>query len=326
MPNNLSNAQGVYAIATTPFLDNGEVDFNSVDKLSDYYLECGSTGITILGVMGEAPKLDLEEQKKLVKRYVKNLRDKIPIVIGVSNPGLDNLRNIAIEGMQMGANGVMVAGINSLKNNEQIENYFEQVVQYLDSIPICLQDYPPTTNVYFSVSTIEKIFSKYPQFEMFKHEDCPGHKKLTQLINSRENLGRKKYSILVGNGGLYVPQELYRGADGIMTGFAFTSMLVEVFDLFKKGLKEESENLFDLYLPLIRHEQQFGIGLAIRKEVLRKMGVISFSKTRSPGPKLDKNDLEELERLLSRLKKNLETKSLSVPKGIWRIHFENLTI
>ena len=316
MLNNLSNAQGVYAIATTPFLDNGEVDFNSVDKLSDYYLECGSTGITILGVMGEAPKLNLDEQKKLIKRYVKNLRDKIPIVIGVSNPGLDNLRNIANEGMQMGANGVMVAGINGLKNDEQIENYFEQVVQYLDSIPICLQDYPPTTNVYFSVSTIEKIFSKYTQFEMFKHEDCPGHKKLTQLINSRENLGRKKYSILVGNGGLYVPQELSRGADGIMTGFAFTSMLVEVFDLFKKGLREESENLFDLYLPLIRHEQQFGIGLAIRKEVLKKMGIISSSKTRSPGPKLDKNDLDELEHLLSRLKKNLETNSLSLPKGI----------
>ena len=70
MPNNLSNAQGVYAIATTPFLDNGEIDFNSVDKLSDYYLECGSTGITILGVMGEAPKLNLDEQKKLVKRYI----------------------------------------------------------------------------------------------------------------------------------------------------------------------------------------------------------------------------------------------------------------
>ena len=136
------------------------------------------------------------------------------------------------------------------------------------------------------------------------------------MINSRENLERKKYSILVGNGGLYVPQELYRGADGIMTGFAFTSILVEVFDLFKKGLIEESENLFDLYLPLIRHEQQFGIGLAIRKEVLRKIGVISSSKTRSPGPKLDENDLEELECLLSRLKKNLETKSLSVPKGI----------
>ena len=93
-------------------------------------------------------------------------------------------------------------------------------------------------------------------------------------------------------------------------------MLVNVFDLFQKGAKEESEDLFDIYLPLIRHEQQFGVGLAIRKEVLRKMGVISSAKTRSPGPKLDKDDLEELDRLLLRLKKNLQIKSLSVPIGI----------
>ena len=316
LKNSLLNAQGVYAIATTPFLDNGDIDFNSVDKLSEYYLESGSKGITILGVMGEAPKMNLEEQKYLVQRYVKNLRDKIPIIIGVSNPGLDNLKNIAQEGMQLGANGVMVAGLNGLKNDDQIENYFDSVVRYLEGVPICLQDYPPTTNVHFSVSSIEKIFAKHPQFEMFKHEDCPGHRKLTQLIKSRGNLEREKYSILVGNGGLYVPQELFRGADGIMTGFAFTSMLVNVYDLFQKGSREESEDLFDIYLPLIRHEQQFGIGLALRKEVLKKMGIISSSKTRSPGPKLDKDDLEELDRLLSRLKKNLEIKNLSVPIGI----------
>ena len=63
MESSLLNAKGVYAIATTPFKENGEIDFNSVDKLSEYYIESGATGITILGVMGEAPKMNLEEQK-----------------------------------------------------------------------------------------------------------------------------------------------------------------------------------------------------------------------------------------------------------------------
>ena len=104
---------------------------------------------------------------------------------------------------------------------------------------------------------------------MFKHEDCPGHKKLSQLIEFRNLMNTSKFSILVGNGGIYVPQELKRGADGIMTGFAFTQMLVEVYNLFYKEDYEKGEDLFDLYLPLIRHEQQFGVGLAIRKEVLK---------------------------------------------------------
>ena len=89
----------------------------------------------------------------------------------------------------------------------------------------------------------------------------------------------RRVSILTGNNGLYVPQELARGADGIMTGFAFTGMLVEVFDLFEDGRTEEAEDLFDLYLPVLRHEAQFGFGLALRKEVLHRRG-----PSPRPGP------------------------------------------
>ena len=102
----------------------------------------------------------------------------------------------------------------------------------------------------------------------------------------------------------------------MMTGFAFTNMLVKVYNLFSEKKIEQSEDLFDIYLPLIRHEQQFGIGLAVRKEVLKKMGIISSSKTRSPGPSLDQNDMMELENLLKRLKKNLSAKGIPLPIGI----------
>ena len=312
----LSKAKGVYAIATTPFKENYEIDFNSVDKLADYYLESGVSGVTILGVMGEAPKLNLEEQKSLINHYIKRLRDKVPIIVGVSNPGLDNLESLSKLSMDYGAKGVMVAGLNGLKNDDQIFSYIDTVVNRLDKIPICLQDYPPTTNVYFSISLINKILKTFLQIEMFKHEDCPGHKKLSQLLYTQDNVVKRKYSILVGNGGLYVPQELRRGADGVMTGFAFTNMLVKVCNLFSEKKLEQSEDLFDIYLPLIRHEQQFGIGLAVRKEVLKKMGIISSSKTRSPGPSLDKDDMIELENLLKRLKKNLNEKGVPSPIGI----------
>ena len=129
-------------------------------------------------------------------------------------------------------------------------------------------------------------------------------------------MNTSKFSILVGNGGIYVPQELKRGADGIMTGFAFTQMLVEVYNLFYKEDYEKGEDLFDLYLPLIRHEQQFGVGLAIRKEVLKLIGVITSSKVRAPGPILDKNDFIELDRLILRLKNKLEERKIPIPKGI----------
>ena len=57
----LDKAEGVYTIAATPFYPDGRIDYESVDRLTDFYLKCGVTGITILGVLGEAPKLDAEE-------------------------------------------------------------------------------------------------------------------------------------------------------------------------------------------------------------------------------------------------------------------------
>ena len=78
-------SRGVYAIATTPFLEDGSIDFASIDRLTDFYEQSGCTGITILGIMGEAPKLEPEESRAIVKRVVS--RAKVPVIVGVSAPG-----------------------------------------------------------------------------------------------------------------------------------------------------------------------------------------------------------------------------------------------
>lgn len=316
MLGDLQENKGVIAIATTPFDDKNHIDYDSVDRLADYYLESGVSGVTILGVMGEAHKLNIEEQKSLIKRYNEKLKNQVPVIVGVSNPGIDNVELLSKFSMDAGASGVMVSGNNGLKNDDQIKSYFNQVLERTGDIPICLQDYPPTTNVYFSESVINNLIKEHSSIQMFKHEDCPGHNKLTRLIKYREENIKRKYTIFVGNGGLYVPQELRRGADGIMTGFAFIEMLVNLFDLFNNDSKETSEDLFDQYLPLIRHEQQFGIGLALRKLVLQKRGIIKFSKVRAPGPILTKEDTEEINHLLRRLKLKLIEKGFPVPDGI----------
>ena len=316
MLGDLKENKGVIAIATTPFDENNHIDYESVESLADYYLESGVSGVTILGVMGEAHKLNIEEQKSLIKKYNEKLKNKVPVIVGVSNPGIDNLELLSKFSMDAGASGVMVSGNNGLKNDDHIKTYFNQVLERTRDIPVCLQDYPPTTNVYFSETVINNLIKDHSSIQMFKHEDCPGHNKLSRLIKYREEKLNRNYSIFVGNGGLYVPQELRRGADGIMTGFAFIEMLVNVFDLFNNNSKENSEDLFDLYLPLIRHEQQFGIGLALRKFILQKRGIIKFSKVRAPGPALTYEDIQEMNNLLKRLEFKLIEKGFPVPHGI----------
>lgn len=298
-------AKGVYIIAATPFTDEGAVDLQSVDSLTDFYLGCGVHGFTLLGMMGEAHKLTADESLSVVNRVIGRAQGR-QVIVGVSHAGLENVRRLSHEAMMAGAAGVMVAPPPGLKGDEGLYNYYAQVFQALGPhIPVVYQDYPQTTGVYLPVNVFERLVDEFPQLVMLKHEDAPGLAKLTKVREGEKKPGRRRVSILVGNGGLYYPQEMRRGADGAMTGFAWPEMLVQVYDLFAQGKAEEAEDLFDIYLPLVRHEVQPAIGLALRKEVLFRRGAIKSPKQRAPGSSLTAADKSELDGMIARLERRL---------------------
>lgn len=298
-------AKGVYIIAATPFTDEGAVDLQSVDSLTDFYLGCGVHGFTLLGMMGEAHKLTADESISVVNRVIGRAQGR-QVIVGVSHAGLENVRRLSHEAMMAGAAGVMVAPPPGLKGDEGLYNYYAQVFQALGPhIPVVYQDYPQTTGVYLPVNVFERLVDDFPQLVMLKHEDAPGLAKLTRVREGEKKPGRRRVSILVGNGGLYYPQEMRRGADGAMTGFAWPEMLVQVYELFAQGRPEEAEDLFDIYLPLVRHEVQPAIGLALRKEVLFRRGAIKSPKQRAPGSSLTATDKTELDGMIARLERRL---------------------
>jgi len=298
-------AKGVYIIAATPFTDEGAVDLQSLDTLTDFYLGCGVHGFTLLGMMGEAHKLTAEESISVVDRVIGRAQGR-QVIVGVSHAGLENVRRLSHEAMMAGAAGVMVAPPQGLKGDEGLYNYYAQVFQALGPhIPVVYQDYPQTTGVFLPVSVFERLVDDFPQLVMLKHEDAPGLAKLTRVREGEKKSGRRRVSILVGNGGLYYPQEMRRGADGAMTGFAWPEMLVQVYELFAQGRPEEAEDLFDIYLPLVRHEVQPAIGLALRKEVLFRRGAIKSPKQRAPGSSLTAADRTELDGMMARLERRL---------------------
>lgn len=302
-------AKGVFAITATPFTEDGALDLESTARMVDFYLECGCSGLTILGVMGEATKLAPEEAVAYTRKVLETVAEKIPVVVGVSAPALGPMTALTRQVMDLGAAGVMVAPMRGLNTDDAIENYFHAVCQALGDTPIALQDYPPSTGVWFSASLLNRLFADLPSLKILKHEDWPGLRKLSQFRAAEAKGERRRVSVLTGNGGLFLPQELARGADGAMTGFAFPEMLVRVCDLAARGDADGAEDLFDAYLPLIRYEQQIGIGLAIRKETLRRRGVIASATTRTPGPSMDADDHAELDRLLERMRRRVADKN-----------------
>ncbi|NIA67840.1 dihydrodipicolinate synthase family protein [Pelagibius litoralis] len=293
-------ARGVYVIAPTPFTKDGAVDMESTDRMVDFFLERGADGLTVLGMMGEAPKLTLEESRAFVQRILERVKERVPVIVGVSAPGFAQMGALSEMVMGDGATGVMVAPPSSLRSDDQILGYYRQVAETLgDATPFVLQDFPLVTNVVVPVPVILNIVKELPSCVCLKHEDWPGLAKIAALRAASDG-GARRISILCGNGGLFLPEELARGADGAMTGFAYPEMMIEVCRLHTAGEEQRARDVFDAYLPLARYEQQPGLGLALRKYTLAKRGIIAEPKLRRPGPSLSAADIADLESLIAR--------------------------
>ncbi len=300
-----TNARGVYVISATPFTETGDIDWPSLDRLLEFYLVHGVHGITLLGMMGEAQKLSDAESEEVVRHASRRIAGRVPEVVGVSGGSLTQMRSLTTVAMDEGASAVMVAPITGLRTDDQIANYVRSVCDALGDVPIVYQDYPPTTNVWLGATLWTRLIGAHPQLVMLKAEDHPGLDKLT-AIRATEAAGTiRRSSITVGNGGIFLPQSFQRGADGIMTGFSFPEMLVEVYTRHMAGDISGAEDCYERYLPLVSYELQPGYGLAVRKEILRRRGAIAHAAVRAPGPRLTATDQREIDRLLERLSTTL---------------------
>ena len=297
-----ATAKGVYLITVTPFSDSGALDLPSTDRMVDFCLEAGVTGLTVLGIMGEATKLTAEESRTYVKQVLARVAGRVPVVVGASAAGFAPMKELTQSVMDLGASGVMVAPPPTVKTDDQIVSYFDMVSETLGpDVPWVLQDHPVSTGVQMSASVILRIIKNSTTCVMLKHEDCPGLAKMSAYRAVSDKGEARRVSILTGNGGgLFLPEELSRGADGAMTGFAYPEMMVDVVRAHAAGDVERAHDLFDAYLPLSRYEQQAGIGLAVRKHLLAQRGVIASAAIRKPGPKLSAADLADLDRLVNR--------------------------
>ena len=302
-----ATAKGVYLITVTPFTDAGALDLPSTDRMVDFCLDAGVTGLTVLGIMGEATKLTAEESRTYVKQVLARVAGRVPVVVGASAAGFAPMKELTQSVMDLGASGVMVAPPSTMKTDDQIVSYFDMVSETLGpDVPWVLQDHPVSTGVQMSSSVVLRIIKNSPTCVMLKHEDCPGLAKMSAYRAASDKGDAKRISILTGNGGgLFLPEELSRGADGAMTGFAYPEMMVDVVRAHAAGDVERAHDLFDAYLPLSRYEQQAGIGLAVRKHLLAQRGVIASAVIRKPGPKLSAADLADLDRLVKRQTRRL---------------------
>jgi len=284
---------GIFHVMATPFTDGGDLDDAGLSRLVESALATGISGITVLGIAGEAHRLTDEERRRVVDGVVKEARGRVPVAVGVSASGTHLAASFTRMAQEHGADALMVAPPAGLRNLDAVADYYLAVAD-ASRVPLVLQDEPVTTQVTMPAAFLARLCGEVPRIEAVKLEEAPTLPKITRL---RELLG-DCVAIFGGLGGVYFFEELSRGAHGAMTGFPYPEALKAIRDAFVAGRRDEARQLFYRWLPLIRYESQPGstpgTAIGIRKEILRRRGWITSARVRPPAPVLDEGTMAEL--------------------------------
>jgi 4-hydroxy-tetrahydrodipicolinate synthase len=290
----MSSLRGTWYISPTPFTGDGGVDAESLTRLVAAAARWGADGITILGVMGEAADLTAAERDQVLTTVAEAARNVIPFAVGCSAPSAAVVRENARRAVEAGAAAVMVSAPPLLKDTDTIGVFYKAAASGLD-VPVIVQDEPAATGVTMPVSGLLAALDACGA-ETVKLEDPPTPPKISKLLDQRPGL-----TVFGGLGGVSAYNELRRGGAGTMTGFAFPEILRAIRLAAEAGDWAEAARINDKFLPYIAFEGQPKAGLGIRKEVLRRRGVLSTARTRALSPLPDQRTLDDLDDVLARV-------------------------
>ncbi|MFQ5855430.1 MAG: dihydrodipicolinate synthase family protein [Anaerolineae bacterium] len=291
-----SYLEGVYNITPTPFQPDGSLDESSLARLTDFIINTGVNGMTILGVLGESSKVSEAERERIVAVVLEAADGRVPICVGTSHTGTDCCVAYSKQAQAMGAKAIMVSPPKlSRSTDAALRRHYLAVAEAVD-IPVVVQDHPASTGVMMSVEFIAAIAEEAPHCRFLKLEDQPSPTKVSQVLAANPQV-----RIFGGLGGMMFLEELRHGAIGTMTGFAFPEILVQIYEKHSSGDMDGATEVFYRYCPLIRFENQPLINLALRKHIYYIRGAIASPHVRPPFMPVDDDTLADLNDLLTRL-------------------------
>lgn len=271
---------GVYPILATPFLADESVDHESLAKMLEFMLRIGVDGVTVLGVMGEANRMGDADREAIVRAAVNRVAGRCAVIVGVSHPGTRATIELGAMAASLGADAVMVTpSAEGVPSDARVAEYFGRVCA-ASSLPVVLQDHPASTNVHMPVPLIARIVAENARVACVKAEAVPSAPKIAAI---RAALTRE-VPMLTGLGALYGQFDLDAGSSGYNTGFAFPEVLQAHVRAHVAGDLALARRIWTHFLPLIVYEQQPGV--AVRKEVLRRRGLLGEAVVRHPGAPL----------------------------------------
>lgn len=286
--------RGTWYILPTPFDPADRLDIGSLRRLVEAAVAWGVDGLTAMGVMAEPGSLSAAERASALNAIVEAAGGRVPIAVGCSGPSVAAVVEAAGQARSLGATAAMVAAPPLLRDVDALPRFFRAVAAGA-GLPLIVQDEPAATGVVIPVSVLLAVLDGSGA-RTVKLEDPPTPPKIGRLLAADPDL-----AVFGGLGGAAALWELERGACGTMTGFAYPEILRAIRLAVDSGDAGQAGRMFDRYLPLIAFEAQPIVGLAIRKEVLRRRGAIDHGATRGTAGPLDPATVAALDGLLERL-------------------------
>lgn len=273
-------APGLWGVLATPFSGTQfAVDTDSLRREVQLYTTIPATGMVVLGVFGEGASLDAEEQA-LVVRTVAEEGKETPLVVGLSARSTAVVLEQARAAVKSAGSNLAALMVQANSPDPEVLAAHLTAVHRATGAGIVLQDYPVASGVNISAAQILEVLAQCPFIVAVKSEAPPTASAIARLTRATS------VPVYGGLGGVGLLDELAAGAAGAMTGFSHPEGLQAALTAWADGGFRAAREAFAPWLPLVNFEAQPGVGLALRKEVLRRRGIISESVVRPPAPKL----------------------------------------
>ncbi|MBU4318827.1 MAG: 4-hydroxy-tetrahydrodipicolinate synthase [Proteobacteria bacterium] len=215
---------GVWLPVVTPFFE-GEVDFESYERLIHHYAKSGIKGILPLGTTGEAPVVAPEEALAILKKTVEIVNGRLPVFAGIGGNDTSLVISKVKEAERLGIDGILsVCPYYSRPGQEGLYRHFQAIAEATD-LSVLMYNIPCRTGVNMENSTVLRL-AEIPNIIGIK-DSCGDIRQTLALLASKP----ENFSVMTGEDHLFLTTLANGGSGGILASAHLeTKIFTGVFD------------------------------------------------------------------------------------------------
>ena len=287
---------GIFQILHTPFSDEGVIDWTSFDRQIEFCVAAGVHGLVLPAMASEFFTLSDAERFEVVEFASRRIAKRVPFVVGVQAITTQLAVSFAQHAVDQGADALMAMPPYLRKASKpDVELYYRQLAQF--ERPIIIQNAPAPVGTPLAPADLAALVASETEIRYIKEETPPILQRISKILALG---GNHCEGVFGGANGLYLIDELQRGACGNMPAGGVVDVQVKIYGLYKSGQITEAEEINFAILPLLTYATMYGV--SFHKYVLWRRGVLDSPFARDPQKiTLNAEDQKAIEDLWPRI-------------------------